>query len=58
VITVAGHITTGLLARLNQARAFGELMPHAINLNMEQRCSRIKHILGKQERRKILISVN
>jgi hypothetical protein len=32
-------------------------MPHAVNLDVDHHCSRIRHILGKQERRTILISV-
>ena len=58
MITVARHITAGLLTRFDDARAFRELMPHAIDLDVEQWCGRIRHILGKQERRKIFISAN
>ena len=35
VITIARHVTAGLLARLDHARAFWELMPHAIDLDVE-----------------------
>jgi hypothetical protein len=44
VITIARHITAGLLACLDHARAFWELMPHAIDLDIEHWCSRIRHI--------------
>src|SRR6266566_1211081 len=37
VITVSRHITAGLFARLDHTRAFRELMPHAIDLDVEHR---------------------
>src|SRR5437588_4228664 len=41
VITITRHITAGLLARLDHARAFRELAPHAIDLDIEHgRCCR------------------
>src|SRR5437867_4208360 len=43
VITVTRHITPGLLARLDHASAFWELMPHSINLDVEHRRIRLRH---------------
>src|SRR5207247_1805829 len=36
VVTIARHITPGLLARLDHARPLGKLMPDAINLHVQQ----------------------
>src|SRR5439155_19627174 len=48
MITVARHITAGLLTRFDYARAFRELMLHAIDLDVEQWCRRMRSNILKQ----------
>ena len=36
VITIAWHITAGLFTRFDYSRAFWELVPHAINLDVKE----------------------
>ncbi len=54
MIAITRHVAAGLLAGLDQARAFRELLPDAVDLDVEHlRLRLVRHEFGSQETRNL-----